>query len=82
MKEEASQIFGVGSEEKGMDKAFEQACKLGRGVWRGMKKEWRGVDGRGKDKAVAGVIYQGWCRGGLEGRGHSCAFCGVARGCN
>lgn len=37
MKEETPQIFGVGSEEKGMDKAFEKACKPGRGyrcVWR------------------------------------------------
>ena len=54
MKEEAPQIFGVGSEKKkGINKAFEQACKLGRGyrcVCGGMKKEWRGVDGRGKVK--------------------------------
>lgn len=59
MKEEVPQIFGVGSEEKGMDKAFEQACKLGRGyrcVCGGVRKECRGVDGRGEGKAVAGVI--------------------------
>lgn len=49
MKEEVPQIFGVGSEEKGMDKAFEQACKHGRGyrcVWRGEERvqgcRWEG----------------------------------------
>lgn len=52
------------------------------GVCGGMKKEWRGVDGAGEGKAVAGIIYQGWCRGGLGGKGPSCAFCGVAGGCN